>query len=102
MDRRAPPTNGPTPTNQVASVVATAPVSAPPAPVTPSATQEAQLVASYPVTDADLETLASARALAVQTYLLQGGQVTAGQLFLKSVASGGLRQQGSRVYLQFR
>jgi len=67
-----------------------------------TATQEALLVASYPITDADLQTLASARALAVQTYLLQGGQVAAGQLFLKSVASGGLRQQGSRVYLQFR
>ena len=83
-------------------MVATAPVSQAPAPVTPSATQEAQLVATYAVTDADLETLASARALAVQTYLLQSGQVKAGQLFLKSVASGGLRQQGSRVYLQFR
>jgi hypothetical protein len=108
MDRRAPPTNGPAPTNQVATAVATSPVSQSPAPATPtvpvtaSATQEALLVASYPVTDADLETLASARALVVQTYLLKSGQVTAGQLFLKSVASGGLRQQGSRVYLQFR
>ena len=59
-------------------------------------------MAGYPVTQADLENLASARALAVQTYLLKSGQVAAGQLFLKSVASGGLRQQGSRVYLQFR
>jgi len=102
MTRRAPPTNGPIPANTAAPTVATAPASQPAAPVAPSESQAAQLVATYPVTDADLETLASTRALAVQTYLLQSGQVAAGQLFLKSVASGGLRQQGSRVYLQFR
>jgi len=86
---------------RVAAPVSVAPPTPPPVP-TPTATQEAQLVASYPVTDADLAALASARALAVQTYLLQGGQVAAGQLFLKSVSSGELRRQGSRVYLQFR
>ncbi len=101
MTRRAPPTNGATPAEAKATPAVTASVNSPTA-ITPSGAQEALLMAGYPVTQADLENLASARALAVQTYLLKSGQVAAGQLFLKSVASGGLRQQGSRVYLQFR
>ena len=100
-ERRPPPASGAIPATLAAPATA-ATAAGTPAPGVPSASQEARLVASYPVTGADLEALAAARALAVQTYLLQGGQVAAGQLFLKSTASGGLRQQGSRVYLQFR
>jgi hypothetical protein len=63
---------------------------------------ETLLLATYPVTEADLTTLAAARARAVQDYLLQSGRVTAARLFLKNESAGGVRQQGSRVYLQFR
>jgi hypothetical protein len=46
--------------------------------------------------------LAASRAKAVQAYLLQAGKVEAARLFLKQSESGGLRSDGSRVYLQFK
>jgi flagellar motor protein MotB len=46
--------------------------------------------------------LAANRAKAVQAYILQAGKVEAGRLFLKESQADGLRQDGSRVYLQFR
>ena len=60
---------------------------------------EAVLLETFPVANSDLETLAASRAHAVQAYLLASGKVTASRLFLKQ---GGLRHDGSRVYLQFR
>jgi hypothetical protein len=60
---------------------------------------EAVLLATFPVTDGDLEMLAASRAQAVQAYLLASGKVTAARLFLKQ---GQLRHDGSRVYLQLR
>ena len=63
---------------------------------------EALLLATYPVNEADLETLAAARAKAVQDHLLQSGKVEAARLFLKQGQTDGLRRDGSRVYLQFR
>jgi len=60
---------------------------------------EAVLLATLPVDDNDLGTLAADRAKAVQGYLLQTGKVDASRLFLKE---NGARQDGSRVYLQFR
>jgi hypothetical protein len=63
---------------------------------------EALLVAVIPVSDNDLETLASNRAKAVRAYILQTGKVKAGRLFLTANQTGGVRSDGSRVYLQFQ
>ena len=63
---------------------------------------EALLLASIPVTDNDLEALASDRAKAVRAYILQTGKVEAARLFLAEYRSGGVKANGSRVYLQFR
>jgi hypothetical protein len=60
---------------------------------------EAVLLATFAVNDGDLQTLAAARAKAVQTYLLASGKITAGRLFLKQ---GDLRHDGSKVILSFR
>jgi len=69
--------------------------------VPPPTAQEALLLATYPVTESDLEALAAARAKAVQNYLLQSGKVEASRLFL-TTKGGVLRSDGSRAYLQFR
>ena len=70
--------------------------------VPPPDPMEAVLLATYPVSQSDLEALAASRAKAVQAYLLQTGKVAASRLFLKQSEAGGLRSDGSRVYLQFR
>ena len=67
--------------------------------VPPPTPTEAVLLATLPVDDSVLGTLAADRAKAVQAYLLQTGKVDASRLFLKE---SGSRQDGSRVYLQFR
>ncbi len=67
--------------------------------VPPPDPTEAVLLATYPVNDGDLETLAANRAKAVQNYLLASGKVTAARLFLKQ---GELRRDGSKVILSFR
>lgn len=63
---------------------------------------EAVLLATIPVSDAELATLAAGRARAVQTYLLQTGKVEAGRVFLTARGAGDVRRDGSRTYLQFR
>jgi hypothetical protein len=63
---------------------------------------EALLLATIPVTDGDFEALASERAKAVRAYILQTGKVEATRLFLAENQTGGVRSDGSRVYLQFR
>jgi hypothetical protein len=63
---------------------------------------EAVLLATIPVGQNDLETLAANRARTVQAYILQSGKVEASRLFLKAGAAEGVRSDGSRVYLQFR
>jgi hypothetical protein len=63
---------------------------------------EALLLASIPVTDNDLEALASDRAKAVRAYILQTGKIEAARLFLAENQTGGVKTNGSRVYLQFR
>jgi hypothetical protein len=67
--------------------------------VPPPGPAEAVLLATFPVSDANLETLAADRAKAVQAYLLQSGKVTAARLFPKQ---GELRRAGSKVVLSFR
>jgi len=69
--------------------------------VPPPDPMEAVLLATYPIAQDDLETLAAARAKAVEDYLLQNGKVEASRLFL-TAKGGSLRSDGSRVYLQFR
>ena len=64
--------------------------------------KEALLVASIPVTESDLETLATDRAKAVRAYLLASDKVEAKRLFLTKNQTGGVRSDGSRVYLEFR
>jgi len=68
----------------------------------PTNPMELLLMATIPVTDSDLETLAASRAQAVQAYILQTGKVEAARLFLSESQTGGVRSDGSRVYLQFR
>jgi hypothetical protein len=53
------------------------------------------LLATIPVTDNNLETLAADRAKAVRACILQTGRVEVARLFLTE-------NQSSRVYLQFR
>jgi hypothetical protein len=69
--------------------------------VPPPDPMEAVLLATFPVSEDDLETLAAARARAVQNYLLQHGNVQAPRLFL-TAKEATFRSDGSRVYLQFR
>jgi hypothetical protein len=61
---------------------------------------EVLLLASIPISDGDLETLAADRAKAVRAYILQSGKVEDTRLFLAQ--TGGVRPDGSRVYLQFQ
>jgi hypothetical protein len=70
--------------------------------VPPPDPMEAVLLATYPVAENDLETLAASRAKAVRAYLLQTGKVESARLFLREDQAAGLRSDGSRVYLQFR
>jgi hypothetical protein len=71
-------------------------------PVAPADSMEVLLLASIPITDNDLEELASDRAKVVRAYILQTGKVEAGRLFLSENQAGGVKTNGSRVYLQFR
>jgi hypothetical protein len=71
-------------------------------PAAPTDPMEALLLATLPVTDSDFEALASERAKAVRAYILQTGKVEAARLFLTENQTGGVRSDGSRVYLQFR
>ena len=63
---------------------------------------EVVLLASIPVTDNDFEALVSDRAKTVHAYILASGKVEATQLFLAENQTGGVRSEGSRVYLQFQ
>ncbi len=69
--------------------------------VPPPDPMEAVLLATLPVSEDDLETLAATRAKAVQNYLLQSGKVKAPRLFLTAKGAS-FRSDGSRVYLQFQ
>jgi hypothetical protein len=77
-------------------------VSKQPKPAAPADLMEALLLAAIPVTDGDFETLAADRAKAFRGYILQTGKVEAARLFLTENQIGGMRSDGSRVYLQFR
>jgi hypothetical protein len=68
----------------------------------PSDPMETLLLATLPVTDDDLQTLADERAKAVRAYLLSTGKVEANRLFLAENQTGGVKSEGSRAYLQFR
>ena len=68
----------------------------------PADPKEALLAALIPVNDGDLATLAATRAKAVQAYLVATGNVEAARLFLTESQTGGVRSDGSRVYLQFQ
>jgi len=70
--------------------------------VPPPDPMEAVLLATFPVETSDLGTLAADRAKAVRAYLLASGKVEASRLFLVENQTGGVRSDGSRVYLQFR
>ena len=70
--------------------------------VPPPNPPEALLMATIPVSDADLATLAASRAKAVQTYLVETANVDAGRIFLTASGTDNLRRDGSRAYLEFR
>ncbi len=63
---------------------------------------EAVLMATFPVTPEALQTLASARAKAVQDYLLMNCKVDAFRLFLKQPEVGSVRGEGSKAFIEFR
>jgi hypothetical protein len=68
----------------------------------PADPMEVLLLATIPISDGDLQTLADGRAKAVRAYILQSGQVEDTRLFLTENQTGGVRADGSRVYLQFQ
>jgi hypothetical protein len=68
----------------------------------PADPMEVLLLVTLPVSDNDLAALAAARARAVRAYLLQTGKVEDTRLFLTQNQNGGVRPDGSRVYLQFQ
>jgi len=68
----------------------------------PADPMEALLLATIPVSDDDLAALATDRAKAVRAYILQSGKVEDARLFLTANQTGGVRSDGSRVYLQFQ
>ena len=59
------------------------------------------LLATYPVSQSDLATLAATRARVVQDYLSQTGKVAATRLFLTTQTET-LNTNGTRAYLKFR
>ena len=63
---------------------------------------ETLLSATIPISSDDLAVLATVRAKAVRAYILQSGQVEDTRLFLTENQPGGVRLDGSRVYLQFQ
>jgi hypothetical protein len=63
---------------------------------------EQALLATMPVTDSDLQTLASDRAKAVRTCIILTGKVEPERLFLTESQSGGVKTDGARAYLQLR
>ena len=67
----------------------------------PSDPMEAALLATFPIGQPDLVTLASERARVVEDYLSQTGKVPATRLFLAAKASE-LNTNGTRAYLKFR
>ncbi len=69
--------------------------------VPPPDPMEAVLLATYTISEGDLETLAANRAKVVQDYLSHDGKVEATRLFLTTKGAT-LRSDGSRTYLQFR
>ena len=68
----------------------------------PADPMEALLLATIPISDDDLQALATARAKAVRAYILQTGKVEDARLFLTENQTGTVRSDGSRVYLQFQ
>jgi hypothetical protein len=70
--------------------------------VPPPDPEEALLMATFPVSDADLVTLAANRAKAVQAYLVETNKVDASRIFLTAGGVENLRRDGSRAYLEFR
>ena len=68
----------------------------------PADPMEALLLATIPISDDDLQALATARAKAVRAYILQTGKVEDTRLFLTENQTGTVRSDGSRVYLQFQ
>ena len=68
----------------------------------PADPMEALLLATIPISDDDLQALATNRARSVRDYILQSGKVEDTRLFLTGTQTGGVRSDGSRVYLQFQ
>jgi hypothetical protein len=89
-------------TSQSPQKAAAAPAPAPSKSKLPAMTdpKEALLVAIMPVSDSDLEALAINRAKAVRAFILANGRVEPNRIFLEQNQTGGLRQDGSRVYLE--
>ena len=63
---------------------------------------EELLMGAIPISDSDFQALAVARAKAVREYILQGGTVEAERVFLAENASGNVKSEGSRAYLQLK
>jgi hypothetical protein len=63
---------------------------------------EQVLLDNIAISDSDFRALAAERSKAVREYILKSGKVEAERLFLAENSSGGVKSEGSRVYLQLR
>ena len=63
---------------------------------------ELALLNSISLSDDDFQTLAANRAKAVRDYILQSGKVESARVFLTENKSGGLKNEGPRVYLELQ
>ena len=63
---------------------------------------EQVLLDNITINDSDFRALAAERSKAVREYILKSGKVEAERLFLAETSSGGVKSEGSRVYLQLR
>ncbi len=68
----------------------------------PEPNMEQFLLAQIPVGNDELETLAAERAKTVRAYVLQTGKVEPERMFLTETQPGGVKTNGSRVFLQLR
>ena len=72
-------------------------------PSTPPAGEiEQALLNSIAVSDSDFASLASDRAKAVRDYILQTGKVEAERVFITETQPGGVKTNGSKVYLELK
>ena len=74
----------------------------PPAAANLAAEMEQALLVQIPIGDGELEALAAERAKTARAYILQTGKVEPERIFLTESQPGGVKTNGSKVFLQLR